>query len=405
MDAKSLLGEPRVLISAAALQHNAKVVRRALQPHVKICAMLKADGYGHGASLVVDALCHAIDAERGKPFVDAVAVASMDEADSLPDAGVPMIVFRPIENVFIGRQRQKLENAIRSGWVLTVCTAAAAEDIARVAIAIGKRASVQVMVDTGMTRSGTPTGELGELMRRIDSRPALRLFGVCTHFSSSEDPGWAGTAIQLARFRRAIDGTCTALSDSHANEKICRHAANSGGVFFFPNSHLDMVRPGISLYGIDPSGKPVLDRALRPVMKWTAPLIGIQTIEPGAAVGYGQTWTAARTSRIGLLPIGYADGFVRAYSNRAVVMVHGKCAPVVGRVSMDLTTIDLTDVPAAQVGDEVVLLDNDPLSPTSAYAHAEWAQTIAYEIFCRIGSRVQRVWSDAPATMPEIVEQ
>jgi alanine racemase len=405
MDAKSLLGEPRVLISAAALQHNAKVVRRALQPQTKICAMLKADAYGHGASLVVDALCHAIDAERGKPFVDAVAVASMDEADALPDAGVPMIVFRPIENVFIGRQRQKLENAIRAGWVLTVCTAAASDDIARVAIAIGKRASVQVMVDTGMTRSGTPSGELGELMHRIDSRPALRLFGVCTHFSCSEDPGAAGTAIQLARFRRAIDGTCTALADKHANEKICRHAANSGGIFFFPHSHLDMVRPGISLYGIDPAGKPVLDRALRPVMKWTAPLIGIQTIEPGAAVGYGQTWTASRTSRIGLLPIGYADGFVRAYSNRAVVMVHGKSAPVVGRVSMDLTTIDLTDVPAAQIGDEAVLLDNDPLSPTSAYAHAEWADTIPYEIFCRIGSRVQRVWSDAPATMREIVEQ
>jgi len=155
-----------------------------------------------------------------------------------------------------------------------------------------------------------------------------------------------------------------------------------------------MVRPGISLYGIDPTGKPSLDRPLRPVMRWTAPLVGIRDLRQGETVGYGQTWTADRPTRIGLVPIGYADGYSREFSNRGVMLVHGCSAPVVGRVSMDLTTIDLAQVPMAGVGDEVTILDDDPLSAASVYKLAKWANTIPYEIFCRIGSRIRRVAVD-----------
>jgi alanine racemase len=155
-----------------------------------------------------------------------------------------------------------------------------------------------------------------------------------------------------------------------------------------------MVRPGIALYGIDPAGKPSLDRPLRPVMKWVAPLVGISDVPAGATVGYGRAWTAARPTRVGLVPVGYADGYPRCFSNEATVMVHGRAAPVIGRVSMDLTTIDLTNVPQATVGDDVTLLDNDPLSPASVYQLARWADTLPYEIFSRIGPRVKRVAHD-----------
>ena len=385
MDAKQTLGEPRALISRSALLHNAGIVRRALPAGTRICAILKADAYGHDAWIVADALCNYAAGASDSPAVDAIAVANVDEAAALPAIDVPILVFRPLENAFLGRQRSKLEEAVRSGWVLTLCSTAGAEDLARIAVACGKRASVQVMVDTGMTRAGVDIAHLPDLLHKIDSRPSLRLVGVCMHFSNAEESRNPHSMEQLARFRRATDSLETRAG------KVLRHAANSGALFFQPDSRLGMVRPGIALYGIDPTGRPSLDRPLRPVMKWTAPLVGIRTIRKGTGVGYGQTWLAPHETRIGLLPVGYADGYPRGFSNKAAVLVHGRPAPVVGRVSMDLITIDLGEIAQAQVGDEVTLLDNDPLSPVSVYALAKWADTIPYEIFCRIGQRVQRV--------------
>jgi alanine racemase len=391
MDAKHSLGEPRVLISRSALLHNARLIRQVLggDDGPQICAIVKADAYGHGAALVADALCNFAQGPFGAPApaVDALAVATIDEAADLPELNVPVIVFRPVENAYLGRQRQKLEDAIRAGWVLTVCSAAAADDLARLAVACGRRATVQVMVDTGMTRSGVCPQHLDGLLHRIDARPSLRLAGLCTHFSNSEEPGSAYTLEQLRRFRAHTD----AYAASHGS-RVLRHAANSGGIFFAPpQARLDMVRPGISLYGIDPTGRPSLDRNLRPALRWTAPLVGMRDVRRGTGVGYGQTWTAPRDTRIGLVPVGYADGYARSFSNRAVVMLNGRPAPVVGRVSMDSITIDLGDHPAAALGDEVTLLDSDPLSPASVYRLAEWDETIPYEIFCRIGQRVSRV--------------
>src|SRR5688500_13506466 len=236
MDAKHTLGEPRVLVSRAALLHNAGLVRRAVGPHVKICAVVKADAYGHGAEIVADTLCN-FGTENGtadglgatgvdRPAVDALAVASFEEADALPVLGVPVIVLRPVENTFVGRQRLKLEAAVRAGWVVTVCSTAAADDVARVAVACAGRASVQVMVDTGMTRSGVRADGVAELLRKIASRPSLRLAGICTHFSNAEDPASLATGEQLRLFRACSDDCAAALGG-----KIVRHAANSAAAF------------------------------------------------------------------------------------------------------------------------------------------------------------------------------
>lgn len=386
MDAKHTLGEPRALISRSALLHNARLIRARLGPRTKICAMLKADAYGHGAALTADTLCNFSDGQGAAPAVDAIAVASIDEAASLPPLPTPLYIFRPIENTFIGRQRSKIETAIRHGWVLTVCSPAAADDIARIALAAQRRAAIQVMVDTGMTRSGVAPSLLEPLLKKIESRPALRLMGLCTHFANADEADSPFTLEQLVRFRDVTDAYAAA-----SGGRVMRHAANSAATFFSPETHLDMVRPGLSLYGIDPEGRARVDRPLRPVLKWTAPLAAIHDVPRGTGVGYGLSWRAENATRIGIVPVGYADGYPRSFSNRAAMMLHGHAAPVVGRVSMDLTTIDLARHPHAIVGDEVTVLDSDPISPASVYALAKWSDTIPYEVLCRIGPRIYRV--------------
>ena len=392
MDVRSTNGEPRVLINRDALLHNARVIRRAVGDGVSVCAVIKADAYGHGAALVAQTLCDYPMDEMGSPPVNALAVATIDEALQLGEIEIPMLILRPVENAFVGRQRQQIEAAIRAGWILTVCSRAAADDVARIAIQIEAMAWVQVMVDTGMSRSGVAAAHFDELLAHIDKHPSLRLFGFCTHFACSEDHADGYTAHQFGIFAAITDPAMEARKTRSV--KLVRHAANSGAVFGWPQTHLDMVRPGLSLYGIHPScdyGPAAAAIGLKPVMKWTANILMMREVRQGTGVGYGQTWHAPRNSRLGLVPIGYADGYLRELSNHGVMLVHGHPAPVVGIVSMDMTMIDLTQIPDALPGDEVTILDDDPASPASAYRLARAAHTIPYEVFCRIGSRIHRV--------------
>ncbi|MGH7179571.1 MAG: alanine racemase, partial [Tepidisphaeraceae bacterium] len=333
MDAKHTLGASRLLISRSAILHNARVLRRAIAPTVKLCAMVKANAYGHGADLVVDVLSNFALDESGRLPADQLAVATLDEAAALPDTPLPVTILRPVENVYVGAERQGIELAIHHGWTLTVISPSAAEDVARIALALGARASVHVMIDTGMQRCGVDAPRAPELLTRIESLPSLKLSSIATHLVNAEVHSDAFAAEQLRRFHQATDSFISARTPRPA-----RHAANSGAIFFTPRSHFEMVRPGIALYGIDPTCRPSIDRPLRPVMKWTAPLLTIHDIAAGSSVGYGQSWTAPRDSRIGVVPVGYADGYMRCLGNRAAMIVNGAVCPVVGRVSMDFTT-------------------------------------------------------------------
>jgi alanine racemase len=348
--------------------------------------MIKADAYGHGAEIVADTLANFSTRKYEAPLVDALAVASIDEAERLPATILPIYIFRPVENCFLGRQRSRLEQAILNGWVLTLCSGTAASDVARIASSIGKRGIVQIMLDTGMTRSGVDGADLADLVDTIQSHASLRLGSICTHFACAEEAGREVTDGQLAVFNAACNAVAPRL-----RQKVLRHAANSAAMFLCPDARLDMVRPGIALYGIDPSLAPTSERLLKPALKWTAPLVQIHAVKAGAMVGYGQTWKSPRDTRVGLVPVGYADGYSRSFSNRSVMVVQGQTCPVVGRVSMDLTTIDLSPVPGAILGDEVTILDSDPLSPASVYELAKLAGTIPYEITCGIGPRIHRV--------------
>jgi len=385
MDATATLGQPRVLISRNSLLHNVRVLRGALSPQTRICAMIKANAYGHGAEIIADTLANFSSDSVEAPAVDALAVVTLDEAEALPHTPLPLLVLRPVENIYLGRQRQRLEQAIRAGWILSVTSASAAKDLGRIALASARRVSVQIMIDTGMARDGCDIDELDGIVAAIESQPALRLHGLSTHFASSEEKDNPLTLEQLGRFMAAT------APHVARNPRLIRHAANSGAIFFSPQSHLDMVRPGVSLYGIDPTFRPCIDRPLRPILRWTAPLLSIRNMPAGGSVGYNQTWKAPRDTRIGLVPVGYADGYLRSFSNRAMMLLRGKAVPVVGRVSMDYATIDLGSLPDAAIGDEVTILDSDPVSPASVYRLAKLADTIPYEIFCHIGRRMIRV--------------
>jgi alanine racemase len=383
--------EPRMLISRSALLHNVSVLRAAA-PGKSVCAMLKANAYGHDAWIVADALIN-FSGPNGEeaPVVDAVGVATIDEAAALPElpAKVPLLIFQPVENAFTATQRPRVEHAIRNDWHLMLCSKSAADDVARIAGMLNKRAHVHVMIDTGMARAGVEVDRAAELLHQVAQWPTLKLAGVSTHLAAADMPGDFIGEEQLAHFRR--------LTEPLAG-KVMLHAANSAATFFLPQSHFDMIRPGISLYGIDPTGVASMDRKLRPVARFVAPLVGVRSIPKGQGVGYSHTWLAPRDSRIGLVPIGYADGYARILSNKSSMVVQGKRAPVVGRVSMDLITIDLTEIPQANLGDEVTVIDDDPLSPASAYELARLADTIPYEILCRIGPRVRRVGVDPDDT-------
>jgi alanine racemase len=397
MDVKPAYEQPRLLISREAILHNVRLIRRQLRPGVRVCAMIKADAYGHGADLVIDTLRNFECDGLPTPAVDMLGAACLDEAMALTETSLPVLVLRPVENAIVGPAREAIEHAIRSGWVLTLGARSAADDVARIAMAMSRRAMVHVMIDTGMTRCGCDGDDVADLLARIESHSALRLVSVGTHLATADVDGDGFVPQQLRRFHELTDAFAAAR-----NGRRARTAANSGGVFFFPGSHFDMVRPGLSLYGIDPTCRPSMDRPLRPIAKWVAPLMSILPAKKGATVGYGQTWTAPRDTRIGIVPVGYADGYLRGWGNRAKMIIHGVPVPVVGRVSMDMATIDLHDVPAAQVNDEVTIMDNDPLSPASAYALAALGGTIPYEVFTRIGSRIRRVAVDCAVSQRRV---
>jgi len=260
------------------------------------------------------------------------------------------------------------------------------------------------MLDTGMTREGCDAEAFGHVISAILSRPSLRLAAIGTHLTDAEEEDEPYSDEQLRMFHEYVDPLLEKLPQL-VRESTLLHVGNSGGTFFAPDDTLDMVRPGLSLYSIHPTGRPCAQRPLRPVGRWTAPLLSVRDVPHGTAVGYNRTWRCAGPRRIGLVGVGYADGYPRALSNLASVRlcapsspdgvdadpVHDAFCRVVGRVSMDYLTVDLTEAPWAKVGDEVTLLDADPLSPCSVYTLAEQAGTIPYEILAGIGPRITRV--------------
>jgi alanine racemase len=368
-------GRPtRAAIDLDALAHNVRLAARLCGPERRILAVVKADAYGHGAVRVAQAALAAGAAKLG--------VATPGEARELRAAGIdaPILLLSELA-------ADRAAEMIRLGCSLTVYTVACAEALEREACRTGRRVSVHVKVDTGMGRVGVSPAEALPFVARLRDFPSLVLEGLMTHPSEAERPGSPVTAFQVEEFR-ALCGAIEAM----AGPVRWRHMANSALVLLgepFGN----LARPGIMLYGAAPG--PGLPQAaeLRPVLRLTTAVVFLKRVPAGTPLSYGGTFITRRESLIATLPIGYADGYRRGFSNRASVLVRGRRAPVVGTVCMDLCLADVTDVPAVAVGDEVTLIGAQGELLISADELAAHAGTISYEIFCGIGPRVPRVYT------------
>jgi alanine racemase len=301
--------------------------------------VIKADAYGHGAPAVARTL------ERAR--VDGFCVALLEEGIELREAGIvaPILV--------MGGHSGAGDEMIARGLTPVVHDLREAADLARIVRSSGASAplDVHLKVDTGMARLGVTMGELPSMAVRLGELPELRVSGLMTHLACADAPEPEATLDPLARFDEA-----TALLARHGIRPTVRHAANSAALLR-GFGRLDLVRPGLALFGIAPRlGDHPLAVDLWPVMRVRTEIVAIREVDAGAPVGYGATWTAARRSRIATIPIGYADGLSRRLGNRGHVLVHGRRAPIVGAVSMDMTMVDVTDVEQAALRDEVVVL-------------------------------------------------
>ena len=356
-------------IDLDAITRNIGQVRQRVGS-ARILGVVKANGYGHGAVPVAEALI-----EAGASYL---GVACVDEAVQLRQAGieVPVLVMGycpPWESDTIAQYR----------ITASVSHPATAVALASAARRTRQRLPVHIKIDTGMARFGVLPREVGELVMLIESITDLQLEGVYTHFAVADEADKSFTRQQFQRFMEATEGL---------PQGVIRHVANSATSADMPEMALDMVRPGICLYGCHPSKNLHSPMDLRPALTLKTYVARIHTLPAGETVSYGRTWTAKRPSRIALIPCGYADGLPRLVSNQGAVLIRGQRAPMVGRVCMDSHMVDVTDIQGVSAHDEAVVIGRQGDEVISAEEIAGLAGTISYEVLCAIAARVPRVY-------------
>jgi alanine racemase len=364
-------------VDLGAIRRNAARLRALVAP-AHYAAVVKADAYGHGLVPVAQALARE---------VDAFCVYRVAEAAALREAGIatPVLVLGPVEAA-------ELELAHGSRATLALWSEGAfRRDVARTARACGARFSVHAKIDTGVTRLGLDRDRAPAALAAYLADPDLALGGAFTHLAAAEELESTFTLAQLERFENAL----APLHPFLAQRRVVRHAAASAAAMLFPKSRLDMVRAGIAGYGIWPSEEtrcaaPAVE--LEPALTWTTKLVVVRAVEAGRAVGYGCTFHTARPSRIGVLPIGYAEGLPRALSSAGEALVRGRRVPIVGRVCMNMAFVDVTDVPDAAPGVPVTLLGRDGDERIDPNDLAAAAGTIGYEIVARLPAGIPRVY-------------
>src|SRR5436190_5162045 len=358
-------------IDLGAFRRNLDAVARLLPERSRIIAVLKANAYGHGAV--------ALARECNHDRVAMIGVALLEEALELRAAGIalPLLVFGALtrEQIAAAAEQRVVAGVVGPEELACACDVARERDLA-----------IHLKLDSGMGRMGITASELPRAIELIRATPRLRIDAIYTHYANAGDPFDPFTETQTETFQRML----VTLREAGVEAPL-HHAANSAATMRGLVAPGDYVRTGIVLFGAAPldSGQ----GRLEPVLRWRTEIVRLKTLPAGHGIGYGTTFHTARESRIATLPVGYADGYSRLLSNRGEVLVRGKRAPVVGRVSMDLLTVDVTDVADAALGDEVVLLGSQGNEEIAAEEHAARTGTIAYEVLCRISARVPRVYS------------
>jgi alanine racemase len=361
------------LVSIENLSWNARLIRQRVGGTARIMGIVKANAYGHNV--------HRVSAALEASGVEDFGVANIHEAIELKTGGA---LKKPVSILaFSSPLASHIQYYLQYGIDMTLCdtdTLQAAEEIAS---AHGKTLAVQVKVDTGMGRLGTPPSTAMEILRKIDQSEHLRLKGIYTHFADSALPG-GFTAKQLADFK-----TLTAEFEHWSSSRVCKHAANSGAILSSPDSWLDMVRPGILLYGYHPAENTPLRLDVKPVMQVEAKVIFVKTVPAGTTISYNRTWSAPAPRHIATIAAGYADGYARVLSGKATVMINGKPYRQVGTVTMDQIMVDLGTEHDVKKGDRAILFGWDG---PSADELASIAGTISYETLCSVSSRVKRIF-------------
>jgi alanine racemase len=375
-----------VEIDRAALLANVHSCRQVIGPRCQLLAMVKGNAYGHGLREIARVLLGA--------GVDMLGVEAIGEAVALRTVGItsPILLVGPFPpaNVplLLAHRLMPLLASPEQVQVVGEHTRQTTGGL-----------DVHLKFDTGMHRQGIMRHEVPELLDLLAKYPALRVSGVATHLAradEAEQPEW--TRRQLDQFHDIL-----AMLAAAGIRAPIRHAANSAAALLWPETHLDMVRFGIALYGFWPG--PAVQRVsaeklmLRPVMAWKTRVAAVKEVGCGCHVGYSGSYVTTRDSRIAVLPLGYYDGYGRNLSNRGQVLVHGQRAPVCGRVSMNLMSVDVTDVPAVEPGDEVVLIGPQGTSAIAAEEMAAWLGTIHYEVTARINPLIPRIVVDSPTNL------
>lgn len=364
-------------VDLAAIAHNVREVKRWLGPDIHLLPIVKANAYGHGAVEVSRAVLRA--------GADALGVARAEEGVQLRIARVyaPILIMghTPICDA---------EEVVAHALTPTVNSLELAQELSRIAERRMVSLPVQIKVDTGLIRYGSLPDEAIELALAVHEVPNLNLEGIYTHFACGEDEDPDYTREQLDQFQAVVQR----LREQGVEFRFqhAGHVTNVG----MPDLQLNMVRIGLAVYGLSPAPNMAAEMELHPAMSLKSRVVRLATIPAGQSVGYGRTFVSPREARIGTVPIGYGDGLDWRLQNRGCAVVRGQRAPIVGRVSMDNITVDLTDVAGAELGDEVVLLGCQAGERISAEELAALAGTISYDVPCSITARVPRVYTGSP---------
>ena len=380
-------------VSLPALRHNFELIRDFVAPHATVCAVVKCDAYGHGAI----ECARALEQSGAKWF----GVTCADEGIALRRAGISGRIL-----LMSGIWRGEAEAVVEHDLTPAVWNDEQVRALAQAEEKVGKRPfPLHVEVDTGMARQGVLPENLPALLAEIQRATSLRLEGVHSHLASSEVADAPDTVRQIASYRQVLQEIATA-----GLRPECFHLANSAAMITqeatwresrSASGYLNLVRPGISLYGyflpiVSIAGAPheLREPPVQPVLAWKARIIDLRRVQTGQAIGYNGSYVTSAPATIATVAVGYGDGLNRRLSSRGRVLVRGDFAQIVGKVSMDVTTIDVTQIPGAEIGDEVVLIGEQGQRKITAWEMAREIETIPYEVLCAISNRVPRKYTN-----------
>ncbi len=364
-------------IDLDAIEHNILEVKKRIEKGVKVLAVIKADGYGHGATVLGEFL---------KNQVDYYGVATIEEAIELRDDGIEL----PILILGYTSPSQYIE-LVKNDITQTIYSLDMAKEISNAAKLCKKAAKIHIALDTGMTRIGLEPNEAGIIeLQKIFSLSNVVVEGLFTHFSCADETDKAYSKLQMERYDNFIN-----LLDERSINIPIKHICNSAGIMEFNHHRFDMVRSGIITYGLYPSeevNKSAIE--LKPALEWKAHVVNIKTVDEGCGVSYGKTYITKGKTKIATISVGYADGYPRALSSKGRVLISGEYAPIIGRVCMDQMMVDVTHIDNVEIEDEVILVGKDKDKSISVEELAYLAGSFNYEFVCGICKRVKRIYEN-----------